>query len=81
LTTLKFPVDVEQISSVELRCAFLAAMAGAEVLVKYFESGVAMRAKAGEQSYNLVTDADLESEKVIGGVINKHLPQHAILAE
>lgn len=51
------------------------------MLVKYFESGVAMRAKADEQSYNLVTDADLESEKVIGCVINKHLPQHAILAE
>lgn len=72
---------MEQITNEKLHGAFQAAMAGANVLTKYFESGVAMRAKAAEQSYNLVTDADLESEKAIGRVINELCPGDAILAE
>jgi myo-inositol-1(or 4)-monophosphatase len=45
----------------------------------YHERGAAVRAKG--QSYNLVTEADLESEKLIISRLKEAFPEHAILAE
>jgi myo-inositol-1(or 4)-monophosphatase len=55
-----------------------AARAGAEIVSRYFHDGVAIRTK---ESYNLVTDADLESERAVVDVIRRAFPHHAILGE
>jgi myo-inositol-1(or 4)-monophosphatase len=55
-----------------------AAEAGGDVVARYFREGVAMRSK---ESYNLVSDADLESEKAIVAVIQDAFPEHAVLGE
>jgi myo-inositol-1(or 4)-monophosphatase len=64
----------------ELKIARKAARAGGEVASRYWREGVAMRCKAGE-STNLVSDADVEAEKAIVGVIREDFPNHAVLAE
>ena len=66
------------IASPELSVARQAARAGGEVVMGYFRSGVAMR---GKQSYNLVSDADLEAERAIVEVIRQSFPDHAVLGE
>ena len=81
MSPIEIPVDIAELASAELRTAFQAAQVGSEVLMKYFATGLEMRAKAQEQSYNLVTDADLESEKSIGRVIKESFSSHEILAE
>ncbi|QDT62806.1 inositol monophosphatase family protein [Calycomorphotria hydatis] len=59
-----------------------AAQAGGEVIERYFREGVEIRTKEGAGvSYDLVSDADLESEKAIGAVIQKAFPEHSILGE
>lgn len=58
-----------------------AAVAGARVILDYYHRGVAMRSKADEGTYNLVSDADVESEQAIAREINADFPQHAILGE
>ena len=63
----------------ELELAQKAARAGGEVVARYYRSGVKFR--SNEQSYNLVSDADLESEAVIGRLIAESFPGHAILGE
>lgn len=65
----------------ELRVAFDAAVRGASVIVDYFQRGVQMRNKHQEASYNLVSDADVESEQAITRAILEHFPTHAILGE
>jgi len=67
----------------ELRIAEAAARAGGEVVARYFRdfANVASEAKAGEPSYNRVSVADLESERVIVETIRRAFPDHAILAE
>lgn len=55
-----------------------AARAGAETVVKYYRDGVTMRSK---ESYNLVSDADVESEKRIVEVIHSSFPDHGVLGE
>jgi myo-inositol-1(or 4)-monophosphatase len=62
----------------ELIVAQQAARAGGDVVARYYRDGVVMR---GKQSFNLVSDADLESEKTIVDVIRREFPGHAILAE
>ncbi len=64
-----------------LKVAFDAAVAGARIIVDYFHRGVAMRSKADEASFNLVSDADVESEQAIARVIHASFPSHAILGE
>lgn len=55
-----------------------AARAGGEVVAKYHREGVEIRSKA---SYNLVSDADIEAEAAVVGVVRDAFPGHAILAE
>lgn len=62
----------------KLKIAKQAAEAGAEVVARAFEQGVAVRTKGVS---DLVTDADLESEQAIAGVIRQAFPDHAILGE
>lgn len=60
-----------------------AARVGADVLMRYFRDGVKMRNKSssGGKSYDLVSDADLESEKAIGGYLSAKFPSHTLLGE
>jgi myo-inositol-1(or 4)-monophosphatase len=53
-------------------------MQGAKILTRYYETGLTARHK-GE--VDLVTQADLKSQKAILGVLSKAFPDHAILAE
>jgi len=62
----------------ELEVAKFAAKLGGEIVAKYFEQGVAMRSK---EDYNLVSDADVESEQAIVAAIKKEFPGHAFVAE
>ncbi len=55
-----------------------AARAGGAVAARYFRDGVAMRSK---DVANLVSDADVEAEHAIAGVIRRAFPSHAILGE
>ncbi len=64
--------------SAELEVAQQTALAGAAIVQQYFSKGVKMRAK---ESYNLVSDADVESEAIIASGIRKHFPDHSILGE
>ena len=50
----------------ELDVARKAAEKGGQIVAKYFHEGVTIRTK---ESYNLVSDADLESEQAIVDVI------------
>ncbi len=64
-----------------LKTAMRAAAAGAQVILDYYHRGVEMRSKGDEGTYNLVSDADVESEQAIARVINAEFPTHAILGE
>lgn len=64
-----------------LTIAFEAAKAGGEIVAQYFERGTDMRAKEEGATYNLVTDADIQSEKAIAALISAAFPEHAILGE
>ena len=54
------------------------ARAGGDVVLKYHRTGVEMRSK---ESFNLVSDADIEAEAAVVRVIRETFPDHAILAE
>lgn len=56
----------------------LAAAAAGEVLKKYFRSGLEIREKG---MCDLVSDADIEAERVIVDVIRQHFPDHSIIGE
>jgi len=62
----------------ELRVAREAARVGGAIVARYFREGVAIRAK---DVGDLVTDADLESERAIVDVIRRAFPGHAVIAE
>jgi myo-inositol-1(or 4)-monophosphatase len=62
----------------ELEVAREAARAGGEVVARHFRQGVAIRSK---ESFNLVSDADVQSEAAIAAVIQRHFPHHALLGE
>jgi myo-inositol-1(or 4)-monophosphatase len=62
----------------EIEVAFEAARQGGEVVARYFREGVEVR---GKETYNLVTDADVESEKKIVETIRKTFPEHQVLGE
>lgn len=64
-------------------CQFLdvaraAARAGGEVVNHYYREGVEMRSK---ESYNLVSDADVNAEHAIVDVIREAFPTHDVLGE
>ncbi len=67
----------------ELRIAETAALAGGEIVARYFRdfANVASQVKTGEPSFNRVSVADIESEHAIVDVIRREFPHHAILAE
>ncbi|MEO1617398.1 MAG: inositol monophosphatase family protein [Planctomycetota bacterium] len=64
-----------------LDVAFSAAVAGGNVLLRYWNSGVSSRSKEGGKSYDLVSDADLESQAAVVKVIEAACPGHSILGE
>ncbi len=66
-----------------LQVAEAAATIGGEVLTRYFRDGVVIRDKSatGGASYDLVSDADLESERRIGETIAAAFPDHQLLGE
>lgn len=68
-------------ASPSLRTAILAAQAGAEVILRYFREGTQARSKSADETYNLVTDADLESEKAVVSAIRQAFPTHEIIGE
>lgn len=61
-----------------LNVAEEAADAGAAIVAKYFRDGVEIRSK---HKYDLVSDADVESEQAVVDVIRRRFPDHSILAE
>jgi myo-inositol-1(or 4)-monophosphatase len=66
-----------------LDSATQAAKIGADILKRYFDDGVAMRNKSAEggKSYDLVSDADEESEKAIANFLRDQYPSHELLGE
>ena len=66
-----------------LEVATDAAQRGGDVLMRYLRDGVEMSDKtaSGGKSYDLVSDADLESEKVIGSLVQQSYPDHELLGE
>ncbi len=64
-----------------LRAAFEAAQAGAEVVMDHFRRGVSMRQKTDGATYDLVSDADVQSEQAVAQAILSAFPDHAILGE
>ncbi|MFG0290373.1 MAG: inositol monophosphatase family protein [Rhodopirellula sp. JB044] len=66
-----------------LDTAIAASRAGGAILRRYFEEGVTMRNKSGDggKSYDLVSDADEESEQVIASIIREAFPDHELLGE
>ena len=62
----------------ELIVAQRAARAGGEVVARYYRDGVTMR---GKQSFELVSDADLEAERAIVERIRAEFPGHSVLGE
>lgn len=65
-------------STPELMVAQRAARVGGQIVARYFRDGVSMRSK---QSYNLVSDADVETERAIVAVIRETFPHDAVLGE
>lgn len=59
--------------------AILAAKEAGKIHKKYFESD--MQVKMKSSSFDLVTVADVESERLIVSVIKEHFPDHNFLAE
>jgi myo-inositol-1(or 4)-monophosphatase len=65
----------------ELDIARDAAQAAGAVIRRFFGHDRSARAKEGGASYNLVSDADLEAERVIVEVIRRAFPEDAVLGE
>lgn len=82
MSTTSFEIaSVVHSGSKHLEVAFEAAQAGAQTILDYFYRGVEMRSKEGGQKYDLVSDADLESERAIAKIILSAFPDHVILGE
>ncbi len=64
-----------------LRTAFEAAEAGGQVVMDFFQRGVDMRHKEGGAAFDLVSDADVQSEQAVAKTILAAFPGHAILGE
>lgn len=72
------PADFELPQNDPLRAAFAAAEAASRILLHYFEKGVEFREKA---LADLVSQADLEAERIIASMLRARYPDHAILGE
>ncbi|KAA5539592.1 inositol monophosphatase [Roseiconus nitratireducens] len=66
-----------------LRVALSAANAGGQVLRRYWYDGVELRDKSafGGKTYDLVSDADLESQAVIANLLSDAFPSHELMGE
>ncbi|MCC9601382.1 inositol monophosphatase [Stieleria sp. JC731] len=66
-----------------LKTAVSASQAGGHVLQRYWHNGIELRDKSefGGKSYDLVSDADLESQSVIARLLADAYPKHALLGE
>ena len=66
-----------------LDCAVTAARLGGDVLMRYLVDGVEIRDKSadGGKTYDLVSDADIESEKRIAEYLRAQYPDHELLGE
>lgn len=64
-----------------MQVAALAAQAGARVIEKYYRQGIQIRSKSPDESYNLVSDADVESEQAVVAAIRAAYPTHEIVGE
>jgi myo-inositol-1(or 4)-monophosphatase len=75
-------LELETLNSF-LTSATQAARIGGEILMRYFRDGVEMRDKSagGGKTYDLVSDADIESERAIGEYLRAHYPGHELLGE
>ncbi len=71
--------DLQQL----LNSAIAAARLGGEILMRHFHDGVVMRDKSatGGLPYDLVSDADHESEIAIGNYLTSLYPRHDLLGE
>jgi myo-inositol-1(or 4)-monophosphatase len=69
------------VSVVELDTLCDIAREAGALLLSYYHKGVSIREKEGEASYNLVSDADVEAEKLIISRIKELYPDHSFLAE
>ncbi|MCG8449376.1 MAG: inositol monophosphatase, partial [Pirellulales bacterium] len=58
-----------------------AARAGGDILMRYFRQNVATTAKDPAATYNLVSEADLQSEQAVVRMIREAFPEHAVFAE
>lgn len=65
-------------STPELMIAQRAARVAGQIVARHYRDGVTMRAK---QSYNLVSDADVEAERAIVAVIRETFPDDVVLGE
>ncbi len=75
------PEHLLELTPSTLQVAARAASAGSQIILDYFQRGVSMRSKADEASYNLVSDADVQSEQVIAKTIRATFPTHEIAGE
>lgn len=66
-----------------LQTAVDAAKVAGEILLRYLEQGVQMRNKSadGGHSYDLVSDADIDSERAVADLIRSRFPDHELLGE
>lgn len=66
-----------------LETAITAARIGGDILMGYFHGGVEMRDKSSEggKTYDLVSDADLDSETAIAEHLRNRHPGHELLGE
>jgi myo-inositol-1(or 4)-monophosphatase len=66
-----------------LDSAITAAKTGGEILMRYFRDGVQIRDKSadGGKTYDLVSDADIDSEKAIAEFLRGEYPDHELLGE
>lgn len=72
---------MKEIDRIKL-CATEAARVGGDILMRYYRDGVQMRSKASsDKSYDLVSDADEQSEQAIADMIRREFPDHELLGE
>jgi len=78
---LELPSLDQATAPAELLTAIRAAAAGSRVILDYFQRGVEMRSKLNEPAFNLVSDADVQSEQAIASAILADFPTHTLLGE
>lgn len=66
-----------------LETALAAARTGGDILMRFFRDGVEIRDKSASsgKTYDLVSDADIESERAIEKMLREKYPEHELLGE